>query len=304
MASAPLKAPLTLLLVAQESFQSLEPQLCACMALLESRAAGDELLLIDNTGTGELARAASERFPPGETFEGARAELRALARPKVIDACAAQLAGVQAASYERLLLLESGTTLELPTLQALIAALEGAGDGNGNAGAADAVSVRECNRARHSARWQESELVLTPADPWNPGLSELCLLIRREAFLAVGGFDPQFGRGGLAGLDLERRMQRANLRLATPEGTRAHTGRIPRADEPLWRERERYLLTWKELTGEALWQQHIRLLEDRVLALARRDARVELLGLAMALQEAPRLLAGLSAPGTASSTRA
>lgn len=295
MASAPLKAPLTLLLVAQESFSSLEPQLCACMALLESRAAGDELLLIDNTGTGELARAASERFPPGETFEGARAELRALARPKVIDACAAQLAGVQAASYERVLLLESGTTLELATLQALIAALEADSEGN----RADAVSVRECNRARHSAQWLQSELVLTPADPLNPGLSELCLLVRREAFLAVGGFDPQFGRGGLAGLDLERRMQRANLRLVTPEGTRAHTGRIPRADEPLWRERERYLLTWKELTGEALWQQHIRLLEDRVLALARRDARVELLGLAMALQEAPRLLAAL-----ASSSRA
>jgi hypothetical protein len=285
--AVPVRAPLTLLLVAQESFSQLEPQLSACMALLESRAAGDELLLIDNTGTGELARAASERFPPSETFEGARAELRTLARPKVIDACAAQLAGAQAASYERLLLLESGTTLELTALQALIAALEGSSAET----RADAASVRECNRARFSARWQESELVLTPADPWSPGLSELCLLVRREAFLAVGGFDSQFGRGGLAGLDLERRMQHANLRVVTPERTRAHTGRIPRADEALWRERERYLLTWKELAGEALWQQHIRLLEERVLDLARRDARVELLGLSMALQEAPRLLA-------------
>jgi hypothetical protein len=86
-------------------------------------------------------------------------------------------------------------------------------------------------------------------------------------------------------------MQHANLRVVTPERTRAHTGRIPRADEALWRERERYLLTWKELAGEALWQQHIRLLEERVLDLARRDARVELLGLSMALQEATRLLA-------------
>jgi len=267
------KPPLTLLLVAEESFHQLEPELAACMALLESRAAGDELLLIDNTGTAELARAASARFPPSATFEGARAELRALARPKRIDDCAAQLAGVQAASYERVLLLESGTTLELASLQELIAALEAG---------ADAASVRECNRARHSARWEESELVLAPADPWNPGLSEHCVLFRHESFLRLGGFDPLFGRGGLAGLELERRLHRAGMQLATPAGTRAHSTRLPRADEPVWRERERYLLTWKELTGEALWQQHIRRLEDRVLALSRQEARGELLGLALA----------------------
>jgi|688.fasta_scaffold00776_3 hypothetical protein len=289
-----MSAPITLLIVTSEAsapFElQLEPQLAQCMQLLEARGAGDELLLIDNSGTGELARAAQQRFPPSATFEGARAELRALARPKIVDPRAAELAGAQAAACDRVLLLETGATLESASLDKLIAALV--------PGIA-ASTPREATRARYSARWSATELLLEPGDPWNPGLSELCVLFRREDFLRLGGYDPLFGRGGLSGLELFVRMQRAGLALAVPPGTRVESSRTARTDEPLWRERERHLLNWRELVsgpdGEARWQQHIRLLEDRALELMRREARVELLGLNLALADAPRMLAAQAA---------
>lgn len=275
-----MKLPITLVLVEENAHPQLEARIRAWFARLEARAAGDELLFVDNSGRAELARSVEKWIQPPQTFEGARAELRAVARPTRISNAAAQLAAVQAASHRHVLLAELAAELAPQGIEALLACFE-----EGVAVAAPQYS----SATRYTAHWQSAEYCLEPAAPDAAAISHLASLYSREAFLAVGGFDPLFSGAALAALELQGRLEAAGWRVKLAHGTRVEAPASSATDALVWRERERYLLTWKRMQTPEQWRAHIDLLETRALA-GRERASAELLGLALALEDQAALL--------------
>lgn len=270
-----MKLPITLVLVEENAHPNLEAQVRAWFARLEARAAGDELLFVDNSGHADLARSVREWIQPPQTFEGARAELRAVARPTRIPSAAAQLAAVQAASHRHVLLAEVGAELAPQGIEALLSSFE--------AGVA-VVAPQYSSATRYTAHWQSAEWCLQPAQPEQAAISHLASLYLREAFLAVGGFDPLFTGAGLAAVELQGRLEAAGWRVKLAPSTRVEAPASAAANALVWRERERYLLTWKRLETPEQWRAHIDLLETRALE-GRERASAELLGLALALED-------------------
>lgn len=101
----------------------LERNLPPLVAILAARGAGDEVVVVDDTGTGALSAWIAERFPPPASFDAACVEVRCVARDENGGFQAAARSGVDAAAHELVLLLNPDVRVEDGFLEPLVDAL-------------------------------------------------------------------------------------------------------------------------------------------------------------------------------------
>ena len=281
--------PVTILVQAGGARTELEAALAALLGELEWRAAGDEVLLLDTSGTNELGEWAAQRFPPPATFERASCELRTLALARGLLPGAAWRAGAAEATHEFVFLMGSGLRVGPQFLEPLCAALEDA-----RVFAAVACVRGALAPAPEAPRWSGGELECTAASAQEAQRGELAFLpceaalLRRDELLARA-FDPLFESGRWQARDLgwrARRDGRAILRIA------ASNAELFAAAEPasaLAEARARLLFTWKHLDEEPAWREHLAALLERTLRAVEQDDREALLALALACEDLPAL---------------
>jgi len=274
-------APVSIVIAGGTPGAELEATLVALLGELEWRAAGDEVLLLDSSGTGELERWAAGRFPPPATFERASCELRTLALARGSGAAAALRAGLAEATHALLFLMAPGLHVRAGFLEPLCAALQ---DPNVFA----AVPFLGAGECAGEPRWEAGEL-RCPQAAAGPGefafLSGVAVLLRRDE-LRARGFDALFESGAWLLRDLGWRARRDGRALLRVAGSNVELREETPAPED---ERARLLFTWKHLDEEPLWREHLAALLARTLRAAELGERDELVALALALEELPAL---------------
>jgi hypothetical protein len=281
--------PVTILLRAGPVRAELESALAALLGELEWRAAGDEVLLLDTNGSGELATWVAQRFPPPATFEHASCELRTLALAPGLGCAAALRAGASEATHDFVFLMSSGLRVGPQFLEPLCAALEDPGvfaavpflRGLPSAGLAPAhwragefVCAGEGNEAA-----PRSELSFLPAE---------AALLRRDELL-TRGTDPLFESPAWLARDLGWRARREGRAILRVAASHAELFAAPAAAGAAAAARARLLFTWKHLDEEELWREHLAALLARTLRAVEQGQRESLLGLALALEDLPAL---------------
>ncbi len=279
-----MSAPVTIVIRAGAARAELEGALVALLGELEWRAAGDEVLLLDTSGAGELAAWAAQRFPPPATFERASCELRTLELARGTGAAAALRAGVAEATHALVFLMAPGLHVRAGFLEPLCAALE-------DPRVFAAVPFLRAGESALEPHWNAGELACEPgaAAAGELGLfSSAAALLRRDELLARG-FDPLFEPGSWLSRDLGWRARRDGRVLLRVAGSQVEL----QAGEPeasaLEEARARLLFTWKHLDEEELWREHLAALLERTLRAAEQGQRQELVALALALEELPAL---------------
>lgn len=278
-----MRQPVTILVQPPAERAGLEASLAALLGELEWRAAGDELLLLDTSGTRELADWAAQRFPPPETFEHASCELRTLPLARGLSPGAALRAGVSEATHAQVFLMHPCLRVGAGFLEPLCAALA---DPRVFAAVPCLAGVAACEPA-----WVNGELALVPGDPAANELGFLpCegALLRRED-LAARGFDALFPCAEWLARDLGWRARRDGRALVRVAASTAELAPQPARVASAADERARLLFTWKHLDEEPLWREHLAALLARTLRATETDARAELVALALALEELPAL---------------
>jgi len=274
-------APVSIVIAGGAPGAELEGALVALLGELEWRAAGDEVLLLDASGTHELERWAAGRFPPPATFERASCELRTLALARGSGAAAALRAGVAEATHALVFLMAPGLHVRAGFLEPLCAALQ---DPNVFA----AVPFLGADESASEPHWEAGELHC-PAAAALAGefafLSDAAALARRDELLARG-FDALFESGAWLARDLGWRARRDGRALLRVAGSSVELRSEPAALDDA---RARLLFTWKHLDEEELWREHLAALLARTLRAAELGQKAELVALALALEELPAL---------------
>jgi len=285
----------TLLVRAAGPGPELEGALKALLGELEWRAAGDEVLLLDTSGTKVLADWAAERFPPPATFERAACELRTLALPAGLASGAALRAGAAEATHALVFLMAPGLRVGPQFLEPLCAALEDP----------RVFAAVPCLRgaAADRPRWESGELAMVPEDPGSRELDFLPLeaaLLRRDE-LCARGFDPLFESGAWPARDLGWRARREGRAIVRVAASSAELFAPEPSTSALAEAHARLCFTWKHLDEEELWHEHLSALLARTLRAAESGEREALLALALALEDLPAL--ARSRPAGASKLR-
>jgi GT2 family glycosyltransferase len=145
---------------------------------------------------------------------------------------------------------------------------------------------------------------LPPAPGARPlpfALGGACLL-RKQAFLELGGFDPLFAPFYMEDVDLCWRAWRAGLRVVhVPDAVVEHLGqatihgRAGRSRAQAAIARNTLLFQWKHLDGARELEAHVRALEERAARAFLLEERDELAALALALEALPGALAARKA---------
>jgi len=279
-----LTRPVTIVIQAGGTRAELEPALAALLGELEWRAAGDEVLLIDTSGTSELGAWAAQRFPPPATFERASCELRTLELQHGTGSASALRTAVSEAAHALVFLMAPGLHVRAGFLEPLCAALE-------DPRIFAAVPFLRTGESAVEPRWSAGELGCAPVAAAAGEIGFLCaaaVLLRRDELLARG-FDALFGPGEWLARDLGWRARRDGRGLVRVAGSIVELSAAGAPASALEDARARLLFTWKHLDEEALWREHLLALLERTLRAAEADEREELLGLALALEELPAL---------------
>jgi hypothetical protein len=278
--------PVSIVIRAAGPRAELEAALLALLGELEWRAAGDEVLLVDESGTQELAEWAAQHFPPPPTFEHASCELRTLALPRAAGVGAALRAGAAEATHPHVFLMAPGLRVGAQFLEPLCAALE-----DPRVFAAVPWLRGQPPEALVGARWNAGELACAAEDPALAELDflplEACLLRRDE--LCARGFDALFEPGAWLGRDLGWRARREGRKILRIAASSVELRAPVPAADALAEERARLLFTWKHLDEEEFWREHLAALLERTLRAAEAQRREPLVALALALEELPAL---------------
>ncbi len=285
-----MSVPVTIVIRAGRARAELESALVALLGELEWRAAGDEVLLLDASGTGELGAWAAARFPPPATFERASCELRTLELACGSGAAEALRAGVSEATHALVFLMAPGLHVRAGFLEPLCAALE-------DARVFAAVPFLRGGESAVEPHWRAGDLGCAPAAAAAGELDFLscaAALLRRDELLARG-FDPLFEAGAWLARDLGWRARRDGRTLVRVAGSSVELRPAGPNETPLEDARARLLFTWKHLDEEELWREHLAALLERTLRAAEQEGRAELVGLALALEELPALARSRSA---------
>jgi len=258
------------------------------MRELQARGAGDEVLLVDDTGTGELESWALEHFPAVRVVVKNRREGRSKAH----------LMGAQAASGEFLFLLGPEVRMQRGCLGPLIAALQGPnvyaatprilqGPG-GEPEMPGPLAIEQGRPVVLPSSVGADETHLRPV----PFAGGSALFVRRDAFLAHAGFDALFPSPYWEDVDLGLTVWRQGMRIL--EVSQAVVERhpvesmevltVPAVDRAAI-ERGRLLLQWKHLDSRAGAAEHVQGLWRDAVDAALGDWREELVWLAMALDD-------------------
>jgi len=283
-----------------ERRELLEANLPPLLAELERRAAGDEVLVVDDTGRDALAAWLGARFHGVRCV--ARAENGGFAR--------ALRSGVEAASHELCFSLNTDVRVRPGFLAPLLGCLEDPGV----FAAVPRVLLDGDEERVESAtelRWSEGQAgfaqpalapggaALLPRDEPFPVAFGVggTLLFRRADFLDAGGFDPLFEPFYWEDIDLCWRAWRAGrTTLLHPASVVEHhhrgtiRGLASEAAVLAAIEKNRWLFQWKHLDGELL-EEHLAGLLRETLDAWMEDRRDALVALALAFEQLDEALA-------------
>lgn len=255
---------------------------------LGARGAGDEMIVVDDTGHESLAGWLEQHFPWVRLVHKNRPEGRSKA----------QLLGAQAAQNEFLLLLGPAMRVTRGALGPLIAAMAGPNVFavaprivNGVSGEVElpgALAMEESRPVVLPSPLGVDEAHLRPI----PFASGAALFLRREAFLARAGFEDLFAPPYWDDVDLGLTAWRQGLRLLEVPQVVVERHPIdhpevltPPAVDRAAIERGRLHLYWKHLDHRGDAAQHVQTLWRDSVDAALHDRREELIWLAMALED-------------------
>ena len=280
----------SLVLPALDTRELLEANLPALLAECDRRGLDDEVLVVDDTGTGSLAAWLAERFP----------RVRTVTRDTNGGFARALTSGVEAARHAVVFSLNTDVRVRPGCLDALVERLEDP--------TVLAVSPRVLLDGREDAveswthvGWREGEVRLerpdasratepegTHAVPFGVGGT---LAFRRDEFLD-DGFDPLFEPFYLEDVDwCWSGWARGRTVLVEPTAVveHHHRGTIgARVDRAVVRaaiERNKLLFTWKHLDDPELLEEHLRALARKASNAWISEERDELIWLLLALEE-------------------
>lgn len=256
--------PVSIVVPSLDDRDLLERHLPPLLAELDRRAAGDELLIVDDTGAGVLAPWLAEHFPRAQC----------LAQAHNAGFAPALLAGVRAARHELVFSMNPDVRVRARFLEPLVEALADARV----FAAVPLVLLHGKEDQVESAtelRWQRGELSI--GQPGLEGAAADCkqgrravayaiggsCLLRKSEFLALGGFDELFAPFYYEDVDLGwEAWKRGRTVVLEPSSVieHHHRGTIKRrVSAELVRaviERNRFLFTWKHLDEPERAREH------------------------------------------------
>ena len=116
--------PVTIVIPALDDRALLAAHLPAVLAELRARNVGDEVVVVDDTGSGVLEPWLTQQFPPPATFDAASVDVRCVVRAENGGYAAAARSGVEAAAHDLVYLLNPDVRVEPGFLAPLVAAME------------------------------------------------------------------------------------------------------------------------------------------------------------------------------------
>ena len=276
--------------------------LATLRAALAPREAPDEVIVVDDSGSGALRTWSAQRFPGARVVDPGRN----------LGFAGALSAGIEAASCQLVFCMNSDlavrpgflepleTALEEPDVFAAVPRVLRRGEPDGVESLVRMEVVEGMARVRQPCVEAPVEApparVLAGPRPVPFALGGACLL-RRDEFLEVGGLDPLFEPFYLEDLDLGWRAWRHGRRCVhVPESVVEHLNQgtiaavVPRAVVLDAIEKNQLLFQWKHLDADAL-ARHLDALERRALDAWLAEERRLLEVLALALEELDALLA-------------
>lgn len=292
--------PVSVVVPALDDRELLSAHLPLVVEELLARNAGDEIVVVDDTGTGVLAAWLAERFPPPATFDAAWVEVRCVARQENGGYAAAARSGVEAAAHELVLLLNPDVRVERGFLGPLVAAMQD------ERTVAAVGRTLLCGDPSHVEtllvpQWREGRVLVRehgtlPTD--DAALEDSArfplggaMLARRADFLRAK-HDPLYAPFYLEDLDQGFEWRAQGRRVAYCHGSvlhHDHRGSIgARAGEAVVRAaigKNLLLFAWKHADEDQL-REHFDALDARVLDAVVRGDRTALVEVALALEEA------------------
>jgi len=274
--------------------EQFERSLPPLLAYLGQRAAGDQVLVVDDTGEAQLEPWLSEHFPTVEV----------LSRKANGGFAAALTDGVRASQHGLVFCMNPDVVVHGGFLEPLLSALEDPvvhsvvprmllmGD-------AERIESVSAVRIEYGLCSIEQPGLAGRAEGFTQGECAMpyaiggAMLMRRDEFLDAGGFDPLFEPFYWEDVDLGWSAWRAGRRvLYVPESVveHHHRGTIKtRIQENLVRamiEKNRLLFQWKHLDEPQLVEEHLQALNRWAIDAWIGDEREELIWLALALEQA------------------
>jgi len=281
--------PVSIVIPSLGDVAQLERALTALRAEVRARAVEDQILVVDDTGLDVLRRALEVSWP----------EVRVHVRKQNGGFAVAAFEGAQAADYRLMFLMQPDVIVRPGALDALVEALVDEsvlvatprilhhGDAE-RPTSRRTVVVEDGRLALHDPRGvlPEEESAPVPV-AFAPSCA---LFIRREEFLAMGGFDrllaPMHFEDVDLGLSAWRRGRRVvEVPSAVVEHHTAGDTLVPPALSRAAAERNRLLVHWKHLSSKREAHDHLVSLWRDALDAGLQGRREELVHLALALGE-------------------
>jgi len=301
--------PVSIVMPSLDDFDLFERHLPTLLAELERREAGDELLVVDDTGRDVLSAQLGQRWP----------SVRVLARPENGGFARALADGVEAAHHELVFAMNPDVLVRRGFLDPLVACLAEPDVAavvprillNGEEGQLESWAFL---RERNGLFELDQPALATPAPPPSMRLSPVAFavggaaLFRRAEFLAEP-FDPLFEPFYWEDIDLGWRAWRAGRRVLYQPASvveHRHRGtigrRVPKEFVRAVTERNRLLFAWKHLDEPELQRRHLAALYRWALDSYLEDRRDDLVWLAFALERRAEALASRRAQAPARHT--
>ena len=300
-----MSTPVSIVVPALDDRALLEWSLGGLQEALVPRGQQDQVLVIDDSGAGTLAPWLAERFP--RVHAHTRAQNGGFAR--------ALGEGIGLARHELVFCMNSDLWARAGFLEPLEAALQGEGvfaatprvlrrpsmDAPASTAEVESLVSVELSgglaRVRQPCLEDPPRLPVAGQRPLPFALGGACLL-RKQAFLDLGGFDALFAPFYLEDVDLCWRAWRAGMRVVhVPESVVEHLGQVTihahagreRAQAAI--ARNGLLFQWKHLDSPRELEQHVRALELEAARAYLLEDREALAALALALESLPAALA-------------
>lgn len=290
--------PVSVVIPSLDDLDLFERHMPALFAELDRRAAGDEVVVVDDTGRNVLAAALAQRWPT----------IRTVAMPANAGFARAMTAGVEAARHELVFAMNADVLVRSGFLDPLVACLA---DPDVWAvvprillgGDADKIESWAFLRERNGLIELDQPALGDRQDghalrlaPVTFAVGGACLY-RRADFLATG-FDPLYEPFYWEDIDWSWEGWRRGKRVLYQPASvveHLHRGTIGRRVRKEFVramvERNRLLFAWKHLDAPALQRRHLGALYRWALDTYLEDRREDLVWLAFALESLPQALA-------------
>ncbi len=281
--------PVSVVIPAFESRADLATNLPELVTELDRRALGDEVLVVDDGGDDGLEAWIAATFPPPETFDSARADVRVLRKKKNVGYARAALDGARAAGHAHVLLLAPHVRVHPGFLAPLCDALI-----DPVVAAVSPRILRADGRGLPRIVWRAGLLEIEPTEadatdgePTDAAYAPWCALLTRRDELLAEGFDTRFTPGDLADVDLSWTWKKSGRRVVlVPRSVVEYAPSEPEDVEltATLALRNRLLLTWKHLDAPERRREHVTALEARALEALLDGHTAELCALVAALE--------------------